>query len=142
MRLKLVREVDFRKNEATNWNSEVIKRQQLAMKPNDVVCFFSQTRNQVLFVWRPDEIKFGRRGLAATVYRSQRLRLSNGTWDVLMLQNYAEKCGIHLDGIRRFEDLHQRLVKETRKELKLKTEAKVKVKAKHARGKDHLRLVA
>ena len=138
MRLKLVREVDFRKNEATNWAAEVVKRQQLAMKPNDVVCFFSQTRNQVLFVWRPDEIKIGKRRIEATVYRSQRLRLSNGTWDVLMLQDYAEKCGIHLDGIRRFEDFHRSYQRQVKREER----QAAKAHAKLVREKKHLRAVA
>jgi len=43
---------------------------------------------------------------------SVRLRLTGSHWNPLMLQNYAEACGIELMGIKRFEEHYERLRKE------------------------------
>jgi hypothetical protein len=105
MRLKLVQEVDFRKSEQMNFE-EVMKKEQLVLGPNDVVAFYSRRGNQVAFIWRPTAINFadyGKRPGTATVVRSLRLRLSNRTWDPMMLQNYANDVGLVLEGLRRFE---------------------------------------
>lgn len=131
--LRLVKEVDFRKSEATNFE-EMKKKERLQIHGSDVVCFRSQSRNQVVFVWAPTTInlsEYGKKG-AAIVFRSQRLRLSHGTWDPLMLQNYAEALGIHLVGIKRLEDY----VAAVRREPSSKTAPKL------VRGKGHLRVVA
>lgn len=108
MRLRLVLQADFRLNDQSLVIA-ALKAESVDLTTNDVVCFFSGRGNQVLFVWKPQEIsleKFGARKGTATVYRSERLRLSNSTWSPDMIQNYANQVGITLDGIKRFEEIH------------------------------------
>lgn len=102
MRLKLIETVDFRKNEATNY-AEVQKKYRLDLGRDDVICFFSIKRNQVVFVHRPISTET-RSGLAATVCSSVKLRLSRGMLDALMIQNYANEVGIHLINLPRMEE--------------------------------------
>lgn len=102
-------EGDFRTNDQTMM-LDAIKREKLELGPNDVVAFVSLAHNQILFVWRPLEIDvsaYGHRRGNATVFRSQRLRLSNSTWEPTMLANYAADVGLQLDGLRRFEDIQE-----------------------------------
>jgi hypothetical protein len=108
MRLKLVATVDFRQNEATNFDA-LMKEHQMRLTSDEVVCMLSTNKRQIVFVYRPKEIavsRYGNRDGTATAYHSEKLRLSRSTWEPLMLQNYAQEVGITLDGIRRFEDIY------------------------------------
>lgn len=140
MRLRHMETVDFRINEAENFNA-ILKKYKLQLGPDDVVLMMSQSRNQLVFMHRNkilDLSKFGKRQGEATVYHSQRLRLSNSTWDALMLQNYANKVGIQLDYLRRFEDIMAEREREKTgggKVLKMSDARDKKTKSKAAHGK-------
>jgi len=67
--------------------------------------FISKQGNQVIFVFR-DPLNFDVSGKIRNVTDSRRLRLESGTWSPYMLQNYAEAVGLHLVGIKRFEQVH------------------------------------
>lgn len=106
MRLRLVTEADFRRSEVANF--EVIqKKEQLRLGDDDVICLVSQSKNQVMFVWRPLNITIP--SGETTIVRSMRLRLTRSTFNPLMLANYATAVGLQLDGLRRFEDILGRL---------------------------------
>jgi hypothetical protein len=116
VRLRRVARGDFRKSEHTLFNElPVAFRRKL--KGTDAVCFISGTGNQVVFVYGFTSVgmtqaigphKSRRYGIVTSV----RLRLTGSTWNPLMLQNYADECGIELAGIKRFEDHYEKLRKE------------------------------
>ena len=104
MRLRFVKRCSFRKSELTNFQEmAVTERSQL--KTGDCVMLLSLSENQLVFVYGFTD--FGR----GTVLRSERLRLSAGTWDPLMLAEYAAKAGIELDGLKRFEEHYRDIQK-------------------------------
>lgn len=115
MRLRVIQVADFRRSEKTNFDRFWRKRRRLnvlSLGPDDVVCFISQSHDQVVFVWKPAPVDLGKhRGKAreGLVVRSQRLRLTPYVWEPLMLQNYANKMGIKLDGIKRFEEIMKKV---------------------------------
>lgn len=100
IRLRRVLEGDFRWNEASLYREFTKKEQALAasFKEDDAVCFVSKTGTQILFVYRVREVE-GRE-----VLTSVRLRLPSGTWNPLLLQNYAAEVGLHLVGHKFFEE--------------------------------------
>lgn len=118
VRLRRVAQADFRKNEKTMFESLPAKVRK-SLKLNDAVCFISGTGNQIVFVYGFTEVgttkpsnpiyKPRRYGIVTSV----RLRLTGSNWNPLMLQNYAESCGIELIGIKRFEEHYAKLRKET-----------------------------
>lgn len=87
---------DFRKNEVTNYSAACISLflQKKRLGSNDVVLLISTTSNQMIFCWQPIFVN-GR-----PCYRSLRLRLPEGCWDMLALQDYAKQIGLHLVGLK------------------------------------------
>lgn len=109
--LHAVVEGDFRKNEATLYK-EWLKGSK-NVEPTDadsVVLFLSRTQNQMVFVHGYDTLSTPYPKPKRTVLWSERLRLDRGTWNPLMLVNYAELVGLHLVGLKRFEDFYKKLV--------------------------------
>lgn len=117
MRLKYIATVDFRKNETTNFE-EHAKKGRWKLKANEVVCFVSRLKTQVVFVHTPQGMGETSQGNERIVVRSQRLRISYGTWDPMMLANYANMAGIRLEGIRRFEEHYKSVLREQEKKTK------------------------
>lgn len=109
MRLKYIETVDFRKSEATNF-FEQSKKQKWSLKSGEVVCFVSGRGNQIVFV-HPAEVNdfVGSAKARGMIIRSERLRLTSGSWNPLMLANYAKEMGIELEGIKRFEEHYKAL---------------------------------
>jgi hypothetical protein len=104
MRLRLVYRANFQRSEATNYASAVAENK-LALGKDDVVCLVSLKGDQLVFVWKPLQIEDGARGRERHIVSSQRLRLTGGVWNPLMLANYAERVGLQLDGLRKFEQI-------------------------------------
>ena len=106
LRLKLVAHVDFRKSEETNF-LELQKAGKLPpLRKGDGVLLISKSNNQLVFVEKIDEFNTettGGRIVKARVCASQRFRIRGTTWNPLMLQNYAERAGFKIPGIKRFE---------------------------------------
>lgn len=73
------------------------------LSDNGAVCFVSKTGNQILFVYRAHDIEEGRVAIL-----SAKCRLTRGSWNPLMLQNYAEMVGLKLDNIRSFQQYFNR----------------------------------
>jgi hypothetical protein len=104
LKLRLVYKTDFRKNESTNYEAAV-KEHELTLRGDDVVLLVSKAWNQLIFVWRPTEME-GARG-PIRVVSSRRLRLQGGSWNPLMLANYAGSVGLELNGLKLFESRYQ-----------------------------------
>lgn len=105
MRLRYIEQVDFRRSEITNFN-DLRKREPAlikSLKSDDVVLFISSRRTQIVFVWAQDRLTLG--GKDVNVTTSLRYRISGSTWNPLMLRDYAEAVGIHLEGawIKKYE---------------------------------------
>ena len=105
-RLRKVAHCDFRCSEWTNLQS-AIKEHKLSMNPNDVIAMVSSNGKQVVFCYTHEAIKYKDfRNITKDtgVVQSVRYRITgSGTWNPLMLRNYAEKCGIDLPGLKKFE---------------------------------------
>lgn len=110
MRLKYIETVDFRQSEATNFK-QIMAKQKLELAPSDVILLVNKGRDQLVFVYDVKEltVKNGTKKIYE-VLTSVRHRLSSGTWNPLMIHNYAETSGLHLDGLKRFEEHYRELV--------------------------------
>lgn len=103
MRLRHIERVDFRKSEMTNFDL-VAKRMKLRLKKGEAALLISNRGNQLVFVYG-----YGAVDDEHVCLRSERLRLTSGSWNPLMLANYAGQVGLQLEGIRRFEDHYRSL---------------------------------
>ena len=106
LRLKLIAHADFRKSEETNF-LELERANKLPdLKRGDGVLLVSMSGNQLVFVEKIDEFEtstLSGKIVRARVCASQRFRIRGTSWNPLMLQNYAERAGFKIPGIKRFE---------------------------------------
>jgi len=106
LRLKLIVHADFRKSEETNFLELQRAGKLPKLKRGDGVLLISKKEDQLVFVEKIDEFKVdtaqGKR-VTARVVASQRFRIRGTKWNPLMLQNYAERAGFKIPGIKRFE---------------------------------------
>ena len=76
--------------------------------PDDVVLFISRTGTQMKFVWNWDRLEVLKEGamMPVKILTSANYRIEGGTWDPLMLGEYAHFAGVGLDGdwIKRFKE--------------------------------------
>ncbi len=106
LRLKGVVECSFARSEVSNLNLfRKLDHFPGELGKGEAFLFISKGGNQVIFVFR-DPIDFVEKGKVRSVTDSRRLRLDGGSWSPYMLQNYAEAVGLHLAGIKRFEQVH------------------------------------
>jgi len=114
LRLKLIAHADFRKSEETNF-LELEKEGKLPnLRKGEGVLLISKSGNQLVFVEKIDEFEtttLGGRVVRARVCASQRFRIHGTSWNPLMLQNYAERAGFKIPGIKRFESYMKGYVK-------------------------------
>ena len=75
------------------------------LEPGEAFLFLSKMGNQVIFMFH-EPVSYEQGGRIRRVTDSRRLRLDSGTWSPYMLQDYAEAVGLHLVGIKRFEQVH------------------------------------
>lgn len=94
---------DFRTSEATMFAALPANVRE-TLKGSDAVCFVSRSGNQIVFVYRQVVCGITRGGGRQMLTASVRLRLSHGTWNPLLLQNYANSVGLKLVGLPRFEE--------------------------------------
>lgn len=111
MRLKHIAKVDFRKSEATNFDTfrraRATKAVVASLGAGDLIMFINMSEDQLVFIHGFDTVSDGKQTLR--VLSSRRLRISGGRWNPLRLANYAEEVGLQLDGLKRFEDYYKRL---------------------------------
>lgn len=105
--MKRIETVSFARSEATNLAKTLTEKEHEALGKDDVVLFVSKGGGQLVFVWGWENFEMDGRP-EREVLRSERLRLKRGTWNPLLLANYAEEVGIKLDGLKRFEEHYAR----------------------------------
>lgn len=100
MRIKRVVEADFRRSDFGLFSLFQKENRPFveALGKNDIVVFVSKRGNQLLFIHGFGEID------SRPVLPSVKYRLLQGSWNPLMLRNYAEKAGMKIDGLKMFED--------------------------------------
>jgi hypothetical protein len=104
-RLRHVATADFRKSERTNFNELPRSIRGLLVSPNDVICFHSNSGNQVVFVYHPETVNRSD-GTELEVVASVRLRLPvNRRWDPMMIADYAADVGLELVGLKKLKDV-------------------------------------
>lgn len=108
MRLKAVEIVDFRLSEWTNFVEWQKTNPEIELGKDDVVCFLSLQKTQVVFV---SALIRGEtdQGKECTLLPSRRLRIQGGGWSPFMIKNYADEVGIELQGLKRLEDHYAHL---------------------------------
>lgn len=92
--------------------------------PGDAVLMESRTKQHIAFVFRPSRVRglhrgpdgttanYSSRKLGADIVMVIRIHVAKGRgakeeWDPLMLQNVAEEFYIHIDGLRRYEEIRE-----------------------------------
>jgi hypothetical protein len=106
MRLRYVATCHFGKSELTNWLEILAKHPEfevagskLALKTNDVVLLVSRKGDQLVFLYGFDAFQDRR------ILRSTRLRIAGGgSWNPLMLVNYAKSVGLEISGLKSYKD--------------------------------------
>lgn len=103
VKLRYVTQCHFGRSEMTNFDALPTDAKALLRAPMDAVLLVSMGGNQLCFVYRPTDDR--------TVL-SVRVRLRHGTWNPLMLGDYAAGVGLNIVGLKRFADHYQRLTEE------------------------------
>ena len=114
MRLRFVLTCHFGKSELTNFNAVLQKHPEFGnpeskhkLKPDDVVLLVAMSGNQLVFLHGFDEFE------GSKILRSTRFRVSGrGSWNPLMLADYAESVGIVLTGLQAYENHIKKHLKE------------------------------
>jgi hypothetical protein len=97
---------DFRKSEHTNFLA-VQKGRDINLGAGEAVLLVSRTGKQLVFVYSARILNRDGK-VTTTILPSLRYRIVGpGTWNPLMLQNYAEEVGLHLKGVKRYEDIYR-----------------------------------
>lgn len=102
VKLKAVVLCSFVKSELTNLREFQEHRSYPGdLKPGEVFLFLSRGGNQVIFILDDTEVVNGH---AYPTVDSRRWRMEGGTWDPMMMQEYAGKVKLHLKGIKSFKE--------------------------------------
>ncbi len=106
-----VEEGSFRNSEKTLFAAWSKSKGNTLTGTNDIVIFVSLTRNIMYFVHGHRVVR-GSDSITKVLW-SEKLRLDTGdTWNPLMLVNYAERVGLKLVGLKRFEEFYKKLTDE------------------------------
>ena len=106
LRLKAFAHVDFRKSEKTNFDEFLKTKYGATIKKGEGVLFISKSDDQYVFVEPAEEfdtVNNKGKKVHIRVLASQRFRIRGSKWSPLMLATYAEKAGLRITGIKRFE---------------------------------------
>ena len=113
MRIKFVAEADFRWADVGIFKRFAAANAALVAKlqEHDVIAFVARKGNQILFIHGFEQIA-NARGTPVELLATTRYRLLSGTWNPLMLRNYAEGAGLKIEGLKSFEDYYRKLQEE------------------------------
>jgi hypothetical protein len=116
LRLLLIHYGDFRKSELTLFNEVAKKNRGLKVGKHDVVALISGNGKQIKFIhgFTSMEVIGGKTrevtGRKTRILQSDAFRIDGaGSWNPLMLANYAAAVGIELIGLKKFEETYRRL---------------------------------
>jgi hypothetical protein len=118
MRIRYIFRGSFQKNEVTLFHEAMTEAGELTLGHDDCILLVSQSEKLLKFVWRQITTSRknvdGTNGKLSTVVSSQLYRIvDGGTWNPLMLANYAEQVGIQLEGLKKFEQYYRALRADT-----------------------------
>lgn len=118
LRLRKIIQVSFVKSEETNFDEVMRSKEHRALikslKGNDCVCFWSQAKNQMVFVKGYTKMETKGKKPWFVLY-SQRVRVKRGPGlsneiEPKMLANYAREAGIELIGLKLFQEFYENLL--------------------------------
>lgn len=115
MRLRLVYQGNFTKNEATLFEEAMKENKGVHLGPDDCVLLVSRSGKILKFVFRPEETSYvrfnGKNGKMTTVLESETYRITGpGRWNPLLLANYAKEVDIDLENVKKFEQHYKALL--------------------------------
>lgn len=109
LRLKAIRyDCDFRKSEVTlfqEFQRDPKFKDISALQTSETFLFVSCRHDQL--VWLMNVGQYTNNGRDAWIVDSRKWRIRGGTWNPLMLGDYAKAVGIELVGIRMFADAYK-----------------------------------
>lgn len=115
LNLRMVATVDFRHGVPFHYDELRKKKLMRDISEDECVLLISQTGRQLAFVFAECEIR-SRSGEPVKAISHHRVQLAKHTpWNPTMLTEYAERAGIELLGVKRFEDFVRDRHKETEK---------------------------
>lgn len=106
IRLKLFAHVSFHKSEETNFNEFLKTKYGSTIRKGEGVMFISKRDDQYVFVEPSEdfeEVNAKGKKVRVKVLASQRFRIHGAKWNPAMLSKYAERAGLRILGIKRFE---------------------------------------
>ena len=113
MRLRLVYRGDFRKSEETLYAEALKKHPELNLRNGDCILLVSSNGKLLKFVYgftehdlvfyQSEKVWGKTKILESVTYRIS----GSGSWNPLMLQNYANHLGLELAGLKRFEEYYK-----------------------------------
>jgi hypothetical protein len=109
MKLKAICfDVDFRKSEATNYQT-YMKNPKFPGEPEngETILFVSKSGNQLVWLLNLGFELVGKVGQECQVTDSRKWRLHGGTWNPHMLSEYARMVNIELMGIKTFAQQYE-----------------------------------
>ncbi len=111
MRIKRVVEADFRRSDLGVFERFFQKNRGFveSLNKDDVIVFVSKAGNQLLFIHGFSTVETAARD-ARLILPSVKYRIIRGSWNPLMLRNYAEAAGLSIDGLKLFEEHYQHLL--------------------------------
>lgn len=117
VRLMLVDTQDFRRSERTMYDENEKK---VDLGTRGVMLFVSKRGDQGVFVEREVELDMSNgRPLVIHILPSRRFRVRGGRLTPYVVQDHAERLGLHLEGLKRwieyYEEEKERMVKERAK---------------------------
>lgn len=102
--LRLIATVDFRQGVPTHYDTLKKRRLLRDINEDEIVLLISQTGRQLAFVFHEVQID-SRSGEPVRAIAHYRVQLDKHTpFNGPMLSQYAQRAGIELDGLKRFED--------------------------------------
>lgn len=104
LNLRFVATVDFRHGVPFHYDELRKKKLMREISEDECVLLISQTGRQLAFVFAETEIR-SRSGDPVKAISHHRVQLAKHTpWNPTMLSEYADRAGIELLGVKRFED--------------------------------------
>jgi len=99
---RVVFDADFRKSEETLFNMFAKENPKIRLRDGECILFLSKTKHLMYFV-------FGRT-TNAEILRTAKYRIKHGSFNPLMIADYAAEKGLELKGLKKFRDHYSQAV--------------------------------
>ena len=106
---RVVFDADFRKSEETLFNMFAKENPKIRLRDGECILFLSKTKHLMYFVFGRTTIA-NRNGGNAEILRTAKYRIKHGSFNPLMIADYAAEKGLELKGLKKFRDHYSQAV--------------------------------